>query len=94
MARNKISDLRNHLFETLEMLKDQDDPMDIERAHAIAKVADSIIASAKIEVDFTKATGIPTTSTFIEQADHPVIELKEKQKTKAISWNKQENPDW
>ena len=29
MARNKIEDLRNHLFETIEMLKDGD--MEIEK---------------------------------------------------------------
>ena len=36
MPKNKIQDLRNHLFETLEMLKDGD--MDVSRASAIADV--------------------------------------------------------
>lgn len=49
MARN-IDDLRNHLFETLEALKDKKNPMDIERAKAIAGVAQVIINSAKVEV--------------------------------------------
>ena len=26
MAQNKLSDLRNHLFETIEMLKNNSDP--------------------------------------------------------------------
>ena len=36
MARNKINDLRNHLFEVIEMLKD-DEPnsMTIEKAETI-----------------------------------------------------------
>ena len=32
MAKNKIQDLRDHLFETLEALKDKDEPMDVARA--------------------------------------------------------------
>ncbi|MBW7935226.1 MAG: hypothetical protein H3C62_16790 [Gemmatimonadaceae bacterium] len=50
--KNKISDLRNHLFETLEALKDEDKPMEIERATAIANVARVIVDSAKAEVQF------------------------------------------
>ena len=48
MPRNKIDDLRNHLFETLEMLKDPDCPMDLERAKTIADVAQVIVNSAKV----------------------------------------------
>ena len=55
MARNKISDLRDHLFETIEALKDPEKPMDIERARAISDVAQTIINSAKVEVDLVKA---------------------------------------
>lgn len=57
MAKNKISDLRDHLFETLEALKDKDQPMDIERARAISDVAQVIINTAKVEVDLVKAVG-------------------------------------
>lgn len=55
--KNKMSDLRNHLFETLEMLKDPEKPLDIERAKAISGVAQTIINSAKVEVEFVKAIG-------------------------------------
>lgn len=55
MAKNKITDLRDHLFETLEALKDPDKPMDIERAKAISDVAQTIINSAKVEVEMAKA---------------------------------------
>jgi hypothetical protein len=57
MAKNKISDLRDHLFETLEALKDQEKPMDLARAKAISEVAQTIINVAKVEVDMVKAVG-------------------------------------
>ncbi len=55
--QNKIEDLRNHLFATLEALRDKDHPMELDRAKAIADVAQTIINSAKVEVDFIEATG-------------------------------------
>ena len=64
MARNKINDLRDHLFETLERLKDGD--IDIETARAITDVSQVIINSAKIEVDFIKATGSTKDSGFMK----------------------------
>lgn len=57
MPNNKITDLRNHLFETLERLKDDEEPMDLDRARAIADVARVVIDSAKVEVDFLRVTG-------------------------------------
>jgi len=57
MAKNKINDLRNHLFEVIEMLKDDDqNSMTIEKAKAIVDVSQAIINTAKIEVDYIKAT--------------------------------------
>ena len=55
--KNKLTDLRDHLFETIEALKDKEDPMDIDRARTVALVADKLIQSAKVEVDFINATG-------------------------------------
>ena len=52
--KNRIEDLRDHLFETIELLKDNEKPMDIERAKAIAGVAKVMIDSAKVEVDHLK----------------------------------------
>ena len=52
-----LDDLREHLFATLEALRDKDKPMDIERAKAISKVADAVIESAKAEVAYVKALG-------------------------------------
>ncbi len=50
--KNKIEDLRNHLFATLEALQDKEAPMDLDRAQTIADVAQVIVNSAKVEVDF------------------------------------------
>ena len=63
--KNKIDDLRNHLFETLEALKDEDKPMDLARARAIADVARVVIDSAKVEVDFLKVTGQLRSTDFL-----------------------------
>lgn len=52
MARNKIEDLRDHLFEIIEMLKEND--MELDKAKAIADIAQVIINSAKVEVDMMK----------------------------------------
>jgi len=57
MAKNKITDLRDHLFETLEALKDPDKPMDLDRAKVISDVAQTIINVAKVEVEMVKAVG-------------------------------------
>jgi hypothetical protein len=54
---NDIESLRDHLFETLKALKDKDSPMEIDRAKTIAEVAQVIINSAKVEVDFMRAGG-------------------------------------
>ncbi len=48
--KNKIEDLRNHLFATLEGLLDPDKPLEIERAKAVAQVAAVMVESAKVEV--------------------------------------------
>lgn len=53
MAKNKISDLRDHLFETLEKLKDGE--IEIERAQAIVGVSNAIIGTARAEIDLMKA---------------------------------------
>jgi hypothetical protein len=67
MPKNKIEDLRNHLFATLEALQDEDKPMDVDRAKAIADVAAVIVNSAKVEVDFLKTLGKDTGTGFIPE---------------------------
>jgi len=67
-VKNKIEDLHNHLFATLEALQDPDKPMEIARAKVIADVAQVVINSAKVEVDFIKATDAKGTG-FISLPD-------------------------
>ena len=55
--QNKIEDLRNHLFDTIERLLDEDKPFDIDRAKAVCEVGQVIINSAKVEVDFLNKVG-------------------------------------
>lgn len=69
--KNKIEDLRNHLFETIEALKDAEKPMDIERAKAIADVAQVVVNSAKVEVDFLRALDSSQDTGFI-QSHHQI----------------------
>lgn len=71
MPKNKIEDLRNHLFETLEALKDEDKPMDLERARAVADVARVIVETAKVEVAFINATSAMSGTGFIPELAEP-----------------------
>lgn len=81
--KNKIEDLRNHLFSTIEALQDTDSPMPIDRAKTIADVAQVLVNSAKVEVDYLKATGGIKGTGFIPEgnaltAPAPVAKLVSK----------------
>ena len=59
--KNKIDDLRNHLFAQLERLGDEElegEALDAEisRARAMSSVAGSITDTARVEVDYLKVT--------------------------------------
>jgi hypothetical protein len=73
--KNKISDLRNHLFQVLEELNDPDSNYDIAKAKAVADVAQVIINSAKIENDFIRITGASHGTGFIEEVRTEVKKL-------------------
>jgi hypothetical protein len=64
MPKDKIQDLRHHLFETIEMLKDKD--IDIATAKAIAEVGQVIVNTAKVEVSFIRATQSTDDTGFIQ----------------------------
>jgi len=69
MAKNKLSDLRDHLFAAIEDLNDPEkEPTakSLEKAHAIGELAQVIVNSAKVEVDFLKVTGGKRGSEFLE----------------------------
>lgn len=64
--KNKINDLRNHLFEAIENLKDADPAtidQEINRAKAITEVAQVIVNSAKVEVEYLRTTGKQSSET-------------------------------
>lgn len=63
-----INDLRNTLFETLQAVKRGE--MDTDRAKTISDISQTIINTAKVEIDFAKATGYDINSSFIEQRKH------------------------
>lgn len=65
MAKNRLQDLRDHLFETLEALKDDEKPMEVDRARAVAEVAHAIINSAKLELRFLELKGQEAESEFL-----------------------------
>lgn len=73
MPKNKIGDLRDHLFAQLEALRDTDANLDqeITRARAVADVAKVLIESAKVEVQMVKATGAVRSTGFIPDLDEP-----------------------
>lgn len=52
---NDIKELRDIMFETLRGVKDGS--IDLDKAKAINGTAQTIINSARVEVDFIKATG-------------------------------------
>lgn len=71
--KNKIDDLRNHLFATLEALSDTEKPMDLDRARAIADVARVVVESAKVEVQFLQATERREGTGFITLPEEPTV---------------------
>jgi len=74
--KNKIEDLRNHLFATLEDLRDKDQPMDIDRAKAVAEVAGKVIESAKVEVDFLRTVGGMEGTGFIPDGERKKLSAR------------------
>lgn len=63
-----IDDLRAHLFAALDDLRKPEAPMEIERAKAIADIAQVVINTGKLEVEFARATGHEPASGFLTDA--------------------------
>jgi hypothetical protein len=52
-----VNDLREHLFAALDALNDKDNPMEVERARAVSDIAQTIINTAKVEIEYLKING-------------------------------------
>jgi hypothetical protein len=68
----KISDLRETLFDTIEGIKSG--KIDVEKAKAITNIAQVLVNSAKVEVDFLKNVNQQGNTWFI--SDSNVKQLK------------------
>lgn len=70
---NSIHELREELFETLRALRSKDAPIDIERAKAVAEIAQVVINSAKVEVEHLRVTGGRGSGFIPEQLPQPGV---------------------
>ena len=66
MSTPHINQLREHLLATLADLRDREQPMEPDRARAVAQVASVLVDTAKVENDYLKLTG-QDRSDFMEQ---------------------------
>lgn len=62
---NHISTVRQHLLDTLADLRDPANAMSVDRARAIGQIASVLVDTARVEVDYLKATGQASTP-FLE----------------------------
>ena len=80
-VKNRITDLRNHMFEAIELLLDPESNFDASKGNAIAQLSKQVIESAKVEIQAAKLMGLPDLGTdFIETSTIPYRE-PEKQLT-------------
>lgn len=70
MTTPHINQLREHLMSTLASLRDRENPMEPDRARAVAQVAGVLVDTARVEVDYIKATG-QDVSNFIDGMKAP-----------------------
>ena len=62
---NTISDLRKHLFDAIQGVRDG--TMDTDKAKTVAELSKVVVESAKVEVDFMKAGGMTNGTGFIPE---------------------------
>lgn len=68
---NDVTALRKHLFDAIEGVKNKS--MSIEQAKAIADISQTVINSAKVEVDYAKVTSGKISSGFLPEESSPSI---------------------
>lgn len=70
MTSPHINTLREHLLGALADLRNRENPMEPDRARAVAQVAGVLVDTARVEVDYIKATG-QDVSNFIDGLKAP-----------------------
>ena len=70
MTAPHISTLREELLGTLRDLRNRANPMEPDRARAVAQVVSVLVDSARVEVEYIKATG-QDVSNFIDGMKAP-----------------------
>lgn len=75
MSAPHINQLRDHLMATLASLTDRDNPMEPDRARAVAQVAGVLVDTAKVEIDYLKVTHQDRSSFLEEPPDASVAKL-------------------
>ena len=78
MANNKLSDLRDHIFMALERLSDEDMSnekvqQEVDKAKAIAQLSATIIASAKVEIDYINSVGLVDSQSELFKSVNPKL---------------------
>lgn len=72
-----LNDLRAILFEQIESLKNNHHPENIARAKAINDLSQTIIGTAKVEIDYVRATDAEMDDSFIiGKSTKPTLEHK------------------
>lgn len=67
-----MTQLRDLLLGTLADLRNRENPMEPDRARAVAQVASVLVDTAKVEVDYLKASG-QTRAGFLEEPPDPHV---------------------
>jgi hypothetical protein len=78
---SNMTDLREHLMQTLTALRDREKPMDVDRARAVAQVASVAVETAKVEVAYIHAIGGNGRSPFLTPPGMPELSPPETEKT-------------
>lgn len=68
---NDISELRGHLFGMLQDLREPGKTVDVERYRLANEMAQTVINSAKVEVEFMRVAGGNSKSGFIPHEGKP-----------------------
>lgn len=63
-----IDQVREHLMQTLADLRNREQPMEVDRARAVAQVASVLVDTARVEVEYLKQIG--EGSRFLGTDDH------------------------